>query len=161
MSHYDKYEQILAQLNEISEEHNKLGKRGSALREQLDKTVTAIMLEENLIQLPTWSIERYGDKIYLKSQGKQANEILQEIMFNCGRGMYHFGLQLYQNVELRFDDNEITMVFKPGVDIAAFIKEHNLTVELPKKIQKEIEAAKRFIKVSEELLALGGSNVQS
>lgn len=98
----------------------------SSLREDEYSLILRIIKEEQLLELITWNVVTYNNKIKLMASSKDSKKLeplskLTEV---------NFSFKLEDKVTLRHDDGEVFITFDEQSRVAGFIQNWKLTVSV-------------------------------
>lgn len=96
-----------------------------ALRQKRDELIAQMILDEKMLAGTQWEIS-LGDITNLNYRETNPDE-LKGVKELC-RQDWHSSFELEEGVDLRFDDNEISLVFKDPKQVLAFVRKNELVI---------------------------------
>jgi len=137
---------------EALEDHaSSLGAQAYELRSKRDALISQAILEEKLLADSTWEIQSQGgsSSSYLEFTGNWEGS-MQKIR-EMARKDYHSSFSLMDGVDLRFDDNDMTIQFADPKLILPFAKKNNLKLsganitDRLAKLKREVAALETLV----------------
>ena len=145
MSPRVKYEELNQKLLLLNEQYNTVNDKISSITEEQYKLLQQIIQEEHLFDGTKWELKLSGDQVYLTCQDSRKDESSSlhklDALLN---GSYHYFFTLEEDVEIRFDDNEISIHFEENKAVMLFCKKYKMTIS-SSTVAGKLQALKRQV----------------
>jgi hypothetical protein len=114
--------EITIRINDLEMKSANLQTDAFNLRQEREQLLAKMILEENLLANTRWEIQMSGNNIphleFLDAGKSTSMEVIEEL----ARKDYHCWFDLISGIQLRFDDNEVSLHFKESKQIMPFVK---------------------------------------
>lgn len=129
MSFLEQIAELDEKIKNLDNLSGELHKKAWDLREKRSKIVAEMILQDNLLEKTDWTLtsgSSNGVHLSMSSSGKTGTtlEKIQEL----AQTDYHCDFILQDGITLRFDDNEISLVFKESKTMLPFVTKYGLVV---------------------------------
>lgn len=128
--------------DEVDSKMEKLTERKNSLR--LTK-----LLRDRLLENSEWELRLQGSQLILEFSSSPSNTLLNDLR-NLFDAHWHLSVDLSEAAYLRFDDNNLCLVFNNLDEMIDFVKLHELTLDL-KNLNQEIERIKSLETMRDKL----------
>jgi hypothetical protein len=133
-------DELKQDINTLQEQRNKTYEVEQGLVQEYNSVLLEKIISEKLLHKYEWEIKLSGYHIYLSSTRRDDRKVTS-LMINSD---YHCGIDLTDHVQLRSDDNELSIAFSDNKEIAPFIADWDLKINcsgIEKKIKSLIDEA--------------------
>lgn len=128
--------------DEVDSKMEKLTERKNSLR--LIK-----LLRDRLLKNSEWELWLQGSQLILEFLSSPSNTLLNDLR-NLFDAHWHSSVDLSETIHLRFDDNNLCLVFNNLDEMIDFVKLHELTIDL-KNLNQEITRIKSLESMRDKL----------
>jgi GTP-sensing pleiotropic transcriptional regulator CodY len=145
MSLRARYEEINEQIKKLDDQSNLIYNEIATLNEEQAKIIQTIIKTEKALEGSSWELKLNNDRVYLVCLDKRedAGNPLRsiDVLIN---NTYHYSFNLEEGVEIRFDDDEISIHFEENKLAMPCIKQYKLKVTSG-TIATKMQALKRQV----------------
>ncbi len=142
-------ERIRDQLKKLDDQIGRICNRKTKLEERESELICDKILTEELLNGKKWELQTWGieECIQLTARGYEFPELVETI--DPQESGYHFGIQLYDEVTLNYDDEKLSINFDEySVEAAKdFIRQYNILVDMESVSRRLGEIEERVLDV--------------
>lgn len=139
---------LAERINLLDDQSTELGHRAWDLRREREVLIARMILEEGLLKDSTWDVELGGtinnSGVYLSFTGLIDDGSAMKVVVDMARSDYHSSLSLSDGINIRFNDNDISLTFKESKMMLPFIQKYGLVIN-GTSIQDRLAKLKREI----------------
>lgn len=134
MSIHEEIDSLTNRIQEFDDRSSELGHQAWELRRQRELLFARLILEDGLLKDTTWDVEldtgyHPSNTVYLNYTGPITDKSTPiGKIIDMARNDYHSNFSLMENVNIRFDDNNISLHFKESKALLPFITKYGLVI---------------------------------
>lgn len=120
-------EQLTAKIKELEDQSANLQAEAFGLRQNREELIAQMILEEKLLTDTEWDISLDGSsgaELSYKNNNSTSMEFLKEL----ARNDYHSWFEISDGIQVKFDDNDISITFKETKQVMPFVKKNGLKI---------------------------------
>src|SRR5208283_1893429 len=124
----DKISSFTTEIKELEDKASEISMEASALREERDKLIVKVIIDEKILADTSWDVSSYvgGVKLdYTKSYGETVFDVFEPIR-NLSDKEIDLWMDISDGISLRFEDGEASLVFKEAKQVMPFIKKNKM-----------------------------------
>lgn len=150
MNKREQFENIRISLEEMETEANELHAKSYELRDKQNELICDIIREEKLLEGTSWILDvSHSQRLSLKFDGNRSNPIMEKLQ-SMILGGWHSGFMIEPDVELRFDDSDVTLQFKDSKLVPLFAQRNKFIIQAT-NITDTLHSLKRQISALETI----------
>jgi hypothetical protein len=118
---------MTTEIKELEEEASDLGVKAFGIRQKREELIAQMILEERLLSDTDWDLSLDGGNgasLSYKDTSPNNMEFIKEL----ARTDYHSWFEISDGIQLRFDDNDISLTFKESKQLMPFAKKNGLRI---------------------------------
>jgi hypothetical protein len=148
MSLMEEIKDMGKRIEALDDRSAELGHQAWDLRRQREELIAKLIIEEDLFSGTTWDVE-LGNFVsssgaHLNYTGLLVDNSPMKKIADMARKEYHSTFELTVGVNVRFDDNGISLTFKEGKMMLPFVEKHGLVIN-GTSIQDKLAKLKRDV----------------
>lgn len=119
--------EMTAEIKELEEEATNLGVQSFDLRQKREELIAQMIMEEKLLSDTDWDLSLDGNagaSLSYKDSSPNDMKFIKEL----ARTDYHSWFEISDGIQLRFDDNDISLNFKESKQLMPFAKKNGLRI---------------------------------
>lgn len=154
MNIHEEIDSLTSRIQEFDDRSSELGHQAWELRQQREILFAKLILEDALLKGTTWDVETNSgynpsNSVYLTFTGPSVDKSspLHKVM-DMARQDYHSDFNLMEGINIRFDDNNISLHFKDTKSLLPFITKNGLVIN-GTSIRDRLAKLKREVSVLE------------
>lgn len=127
MSFRKQIAELSSKIKELEDESANLQVESFALRQKREELIAQMIVEEKLMADTEWDLTLDGGSsahLSYKETATGAMEFIKEL----ARTDYHSWFEISDGIQLRFDDNDISISFKETRQVMPFVKKNGLKI---------------------------------
>lgn len=127
MSFRKQIAELSSKIKELEDESANLQVESFALRQKREELIAQMIVEEKLMADTEWDLTLDGSSsahLSYKETATGAMEFIKEL----ARTDYHSWFEISDGIQLRFDDNDISLTFKETRQVMPFVKKNGLKI---------------------------------
>lgn len=127
MSFKEQINSLSDQIGELEEESANLNVKAFELRQQRESLIAQMILDEKLLVDSEWDLtidSSAGATLNYKDTSPNNMEVIKELV----RTDWHSWFEISDGIQLRFDDNDISLSFKESKQMMPFVKKNGLKI---------------------------------
>lgn len=148
MSVQKEIDDLAKRIEELDDRSAELGHQAWELRRQRELLIAQMILEDELLKDTTWDVELSGGSnsggVYLSFTGRVDDQSPMKKVVDMARRDYHSSFSLVEGINIRFDDNDISLTFKESKMMLPFISKYGLIIN-GTSIQDRLAKLKREV----------------
>lgn len=120
-------EELTDKIKSLEDQSANLQAEAFGLRQDREELIAQMILEEKLLANTEWDISLDGSsgaELSYKENGSTAMEFLKEL----ARTDYHSWFEISDGIQVKFDDNDISITFKETKQVMPFVKKNGLKI---------------------------------
>lgn len=149
MINKSKIELINASITELDKNINEALDKVEVLRQEGSALMIQIIEEEQLLKNTTWELDVIH-KTYLSYCGSKKDLVFKPISDLCAN-IWHTWIDVEDGIQLRFDDENVSLHFDEVRTILPFVNKHKLKIN-GKNVSDKIRILKHEISTLEQLI---------
>lgn len=119
--------EMTAEIKELEEEATNLGVQAFDLRQKREELIAQMIMEEKLLSDTDWDLSLDGNAgASLSYKDSSPNDM--KFIKQLARTDYHSWFEISDGIQLRFDDNDISLNFKESKQLMPFAKKNGLRI---------------------------------
>lgn len=119
--------EMTAEIKELEDTAANLGVKAFDLRQKREELIAQMILDEKLLSDTDWDLSLDGGAgASLSYRDSSPNDM--KFIKELARTDYHSWFEISDGIQLRFDDNEISLSFKESKQLMPFAKKNGLRV---------------------------------
>ncbi len=118
---------MTAEIKELEEEASNLSVKAFDIRQKREELIAQMILDEKLLSDTDWDLSLDGNagaSLSYKDTSPNNMEFIREL----ARTDYHSWFEISDGIQLRFDDNDISLSFKESKQLMPFAKKNGLRI---------------------------------
>jgi hypothetical protein len=119
--------EMSAEIKRLEDEAADLGVKAFDLRQKREEMIAQMILEEKLLSDTDWDLSLDGSSgasLSYKDSSPNDMRFIKEL----ARTDYHSWFEISDGIQLRFDDNDISLSFKESKQLIPFAKKNGLRI---------------------------------
>lgn len=121
--------EMTAEIKKLEDGAADLGVKAFTLRQKREELIAQMILDEKLLLDSDWDLSldvsgKAGAHLSYKDTSPNDMEFIKEL----ARTDYHSWFEISDGIELHFDDNDISLVFKESKQLMPFAKKNGLRI---------------------------------
>lgn len=119
--------EMTAEIKELEDEAANLGVKAFDLRQKREELIAQMIVDEKLLSDTDWDLSLDGGSgasLSYKDSSPNNMEFIKEL----ARTDYHSWFEISDGIQLRFDDNDISINFKESKQLMPFAKKNGLRI---------------------------------
>lgn len=120
------------------------------LQNESGELLIEVIQDEQLLKDSIWEIDYFSEHIFLKYSGNRNDAIIVSISALCSES-FHSWLELESGIQLRFDDDEVSLHFDEAKSVLPFSKKHHIKIT-GSNITDKLQKLKRESSALEQLI---------
>lgn len=113
-------------IQKIEEEASELSMKAFDLRQKREELIAQMILDERLLSDTDWDLSLDGQGAHLSYKANSPNDM--KVIKELARTDYHSWFEISDGIQLRFDDNDISLSFKESKQVMPFAKRNGLRI---------------------------------
>jgi hypothetical protein len=127
MSFRKQIEELSSQIKELEDQSANLQVESFGLRQKREELIATMIVEDKLMADTEWDLTLDGSSSAHLSY-KETSSGSMEFIKELARTDYHSWFDITDGVQLRFDDNDISISFKETKQVMPFVKKNGLKI---------------------------------
>jgi hypothetical protein len=118
---------LTTQIRDLEEQSANLQVDAFSLRQKREELIAAMIVEDKLMHGTEWELTLDGSSgasLSYKESESDSMDFIKEL----ARTDYHSWFEITDGIQLRFDDNDISITFKETRQVMPFVKKNGLKV---------------------------------
>jgi hypothetical protein len=122
----EQIEELTLKIKELEDQSAALQVDAFTLRQRREEVIGQMILEEKLLVDTNWdlSLDSSGVSLSYKESEIDSMEFIKEL----ARTDYHSWFEIADGIQLKFDDNDISLTFKETKQLMPFVKKNGLKI---------------------------------
>ena len=120
-------EELTDKIKELEDQSANLQAEAFGLRQDREELIAQMILEEKLLLNTEWDLSLDGGSGAALSY-KESNSSSIDFLKELARTDYHSWFEISDGIQVKFDDNDISITFKETKQVMPFIKKNGLKV---------------------------------
>lgn len=122
----EQIEDLTLKIKELEDQAAALQVDAFTLRQRREEAIAQMILEEKLLSDTYWdlSLDSSGVSLSYKESDADSMEFIKEL----ARTDYHSWFEIADGIQLKFDDNDISLSFKETKQLMPFVKKNGLKI---------------------------------
>lgn len=119
--------EMTAEIKELEDEAANLGVKAFDLRQKREELIAQMILDEKLLDDTDWDLSLDGGSgasLSYKDSSPNDMQFIKEL----ARTDYHSWFEISDGIQLRFDDNDISLTFKESKQVMPFAKKNGMRI---------------------------------
>lgn len=127
MSYKEQIAELSTKIKDLEEQSANLQVESFRLRQEREELIAAMIVEDKLLHGTEWDLTLDGSSgahLSYKENDTDSMEFIKEL----ARTDYHSWFEIVDGIQLRFDDNDISISFKETRQVMPFVKKNGLKI---------------------------------
>jgi hypothetical protein len=127
MSFKKQIAELSTKIAELEEQSANLQVESFSLRQKREELIATMIVEDKLLLKTEWEITLDGSsgaQLSYKESGSDSMDFIKEL----ARTDYHSWFEITDGIQLRFDDNDISITFKETRQVMPFVKKNGIRI---------------------------------
>ena len=119
--------ELTNKIKDLEDKSANLQVESFALRQKREELIATMIVEEKLMADTEWDLTLDGNAGANLSY-KETDSVSMEFIKELARTDYHSWFEITDGIQLRFDDNDISISFKETKQVMPFVKKNGLKI---------------------------------
>jgi len=150
MTNRSNLEKLNTSIKKIDDSINQSVEDMSKLQIESEEILIQIIKDEKLLKNSIWDIEYVHEHIYLNYAGDRYDIVMGQISNLCS-GSYHSWLNLENGIQLRLDEEKVSLHFDEAKTILPFANKHQIKIT-GNNVSDKLQKLKRESSALEQLI---------
>lgn len=126
MNFKEQIQDLTLKIKELEDQSASLQVDAFTLRQRREEVIAQMILDEKLLADTSWdlSFDSSGVSLSYKESESDSMEFIKEL----ARTDYHSWFEIADGIQLKFDDNDISLSFKETKQLMPFVKKNGLKI---------------------------------
>ncbi len=127
MSYKKQIAELSTQIKDLEDQSANLQVDAFSLRQKREELIATMIVEDKLMHGTEWDLTLDGSSgahLSYKDSDPNSMEFIKEL----ARTDYHSWFEITDGIQLRFDDNDISITFKETKQVMPFVKKNGLKI---------------------------------
>lgn len=127
MTYKKQIAELSTKIKDLEDQSANLQVESFALRQKREELIATMIVEDKLMRDTEWDLTLDGSSgAHLSYKESQTNSM--EFIKELARTDYHSWFEITDGIQLRFDDNDISISFKETKQVMPFVKKNGLII---------------------------------
>ncbi len=122
----EQIEELTLKIKELEDQSAALQVDAFTLRQRREEVIGQMILEEKLLADTNWDLALDSSGVSLSYRESEIDSM--EFIKELARTDYHSWFEIADGIQLKFDDNDISMSFKETKQLMPFVKKNGLKI---------------------------------